>query len=206
MGESGPTAAVIRRAREDDATAVAPIVYSTASGMYDLFLRDQDRAVAAIEAAFRRTGSHASRDVTWVAERDGTVAGVVVAYPAREGPDRSRRFLRGALMRTAPWGWPRILRLHWQGERVAPRPPADSLYVDALGTDPAHRRRGVATALLARAERMAVEGGLSSLALDTAESNDAARALYLAAGFRVVERVAMKPPMPAALVLVKEVG
>ena len=57
------------------------------------------------------------------------------------------------------------------------------LYVDALATDAAHRRRGVARALLAEADRMAADAGLDGVALDTGIENRAARALYERTGF-----------------------
>src|SRR4051794_26741357 len=43
-------------------------------------------------------------------------------------------------------------------------PPGRALYVDALAVDPRHRRRGVATALLHEAGRMATAGGLPAVA------------------------------------------
>jgi ribosomal protein S18 acetylase RimI-like enzyme len=57
------------------------------------------------------------------------------------------------------------------------------LYVDALATDAAHRRRGIATALLDDAERRAREAGLAGVALDTGIENRPARALYERYGF-----------------------
>ena len=57
------------------------------------------------------------------------------------------------------------------------------LYVDALATAPEHRRRGVATALLEDAERLARGDGLKGVALDTGIENRAARALYERYGF-----------------------
>ncbi len=66
---------------------------------------------------------------------------------------------------------------------VAPEPPERMLYVDALATDPAHRRSGVASALLADADRMAAAAGLDGVALDTGLENLGARALYERAGF-----------------------
>jgi len=58
------------------------------------------------------------------------------------------------------------------------------LYVDALATDPAHRRRGVARALLEEADRLAGEAGLAGVALDTGIENRAARSLYEHSGFQ----------------------
>jgi ribosomal protein S18 acetylase RimI-like enzyme len=78
--------------------------------------------------------------------------------------------------------------------------------VDALATDPAHRRGGVATALLRRAEEHARAVGLGALSVDTPDSNEGGLALYLGAGFEVVERRETKPSLPAAVLLVKELG
>lgn len=52
-----------------------------------------------------------------------------------------------------------------------------------LYVDEGARRRGVAQALLGAAARFAEEQGAAGLALETARDNDAARALYHAAGW-----------------------
>ena len=53
--------------------------------------------------------------------------------------------------------------------------------MDVLG---AHRRQGVATALLAEAERRLAENGVSEVALETATDNDSAIALWQKHGYR----------------------
>ncbi|HET9985333.1 MAG TPA: GNAT family N-acetyltransferase [Longimicrobiales bacterium] len=54
-----------------------------------------------------------------------------------------------------------------------------------LFTAPAHRRRGVARALLAAVKAVARESGAALVELATAESNASARALYESAGYRL---------------------
>jgi ribosomal protein S18 acetylase RimI-like enzyme len=192
----------VRRAREDDVPALAPLVYSTAGDMYRRVAGSHDRALRIIAADLRRNGLGA----TWVAELDEMVAGAMVAYPYAEAPAGTRRFVVTILAYTPPWRWPSVLRLLWKGHRRAPSHPADWLYVDALATAPDRRRRGVASALLAHAERTAVNNGLSAVVLDTPDSNEAALALYESAGFRVHEVLPAKPPIPAGVILVKEVA
>ena len=92
------------------------------------------------------------------------------------------------------------------GGRLTPPAPADALYVDALATSPAFRRRGVATALLARAEEEARASGLAQLALDTADRNEAAQALYEGFGMAVSATTEPLPPIPGSIGYVKRVG
>jgi GNAT superfamily N-acetyltransferase len=172
------TDVAIRPARADEGDTVAELLYETAGGMYDLFAGGRERAGRILRAAYAREGSSASRETVSLAEVGGRVAGAMAAFPVVEGDERARAFLRLTLMRTPPWRWPRTLRVFRLGGRLTPPAPADALYVDALATDPDFRRRGVALALLDSAERSALAAGLNVLALDTAETNQAAQALY----------------------------
>ncbi len=55
---------------------------------------------------------------------------------------------------------------------------ADQLHILNIATDPQYLRRGVGTALLLKAVRLAVEGGQSEVTLEVRESNFGARAFY----------------------------
>ena len=131
----------------------------------------------------QRTGHAASFEVCAVAEVDGELAGVIAWFPVSEGDERARRFVSLTAPRVPPWRWPGLLRHLRAAGTVSPNPPARMLYVDALAVDPSFRRRGVARALLERAERAAIEHRLDGVALDTGLHNEAARALYEATGF-----------------------
>jgi ribosomal protein S18 acetylase RimI-like enzyme len=167
------------------------LLYETATGMYDIYAGGARRALRILQAAFVRGGNSASREVVWVAEVDGGVAGALAAFPVAEGDRRASRFLRVTLLRTPPWKWPATLRIFHAGADITPIPPPDSFYIDALATDARFRRRGIASALLDTAARLAAEAGLNAVALDTAATNAGAQALYESAGYAVTER---KPP------------
>lgn len=185
---------------------MARLLHVSAADMYDRFSGGRERSLRTLERAVAEPGNVASAECVWLAELDGQVAGALAGFPVDEAPERSRAFLRIALRGLPVWLWLRALRLYWSGGRASPSPPAAAFYVDALGTASPFRRRGVARSLLAEAERQARSRGLPSVALDTTVTNDAARALYAAEGYR---EVAFRPPgrdLPGFVALVKRLG
>jgi ribosomal protein S18 acetylase RimI-like enzyme len=191
-----PDAPRIRPARPDDVDAVARLLYETATGMYDVYAGGRRRALRILRAAYARPGNSASREVVWVAELGGEVAGALAAFPVAEGEARASRFVRVTLARTPPWKWPTTFRIFTTGADLTPVPPPGSLYVDALATEVGYRRRGVATALLDAAAQLALDAGLHFVALDTAATNAPAQALYERCGFTVSERRPPRGPVP----------
>jgi ribosomal protein S18 acetylase RimI-like enzyme len=196
----------VRKARQDDMEAVARLLFESAPDMYMRFSAGRERALATLERAFAEPGNVASGEVAWLVELNGRPAAAMAAFPVAEAGVRSRAFLRLTLRGTPVWHWPSTLRLYWAGGRATPKPRERSLYIDALATDPAFRRRGAAQALLDEAERQARERGLPAVTLDTAMSNEGARALYAAAGFDEVAYQAPGRGLPGFVGLVKPVG
>ena len=196
----------VRKARQDDVEAVARLLFESAPDMYMRFSAGRERALATLERAFAEPGNVASGEVAWLVELNGRPAAAMAAFPVAEAGLRSRAFLRLTLRGTPVWHWPSTLRLYWTGGRATPKPRERSFYIDALATDPAFRRRGAAQALLDEAERQARDRGLPAVALDTAMSNEGARALYAAAGFDEVAYQAPGRGLPGFVGLVKPVG
>jgi ribosomal protein S18 acetylase RimI-like enzyme len=195
--------ATIRRAREGDAGAIAPLLYESAAAMYDRFTGGSSRATRVLMHAFEAEGNNASAEVITVAELEGNVAAAMAAFPVEEMPARAHAFLRLTLRCIPPWRWPGCLRLYYLGMRASPEPPRSAFYVDALATDRSLRRRGAARALLHRAEQRARELGLPAVALDTALTNTSARSLYLGAGYEEVGYRASARGLPGFVALVK---
>jgi ribosomal protein S18 acetylase RimI-like enzyme len=196
----------VRKARQDDVAAVARLLFESAPDMYERFSGGRERALATLRRAFGEPGTLASGEVTWLVEVDGRPAAAMAAFPVTEAAARSRAYLGLTLRGTPFWRWPSVLRLYWVGGRASPRPRENSLYIDALATDPAFRRRGAARALLDEAERQAHEHGLPAVALDTTMNNEGARALYAAAGFDEVAYRAPARGLPGFVALVKPLG
>lgn len=84
----------------------------------------------------------------------------------------------------------------------------DELHINNLAVLPAHRRTGIATALLARLLDEGQRDGVSRVFLEVRESNDAARQLYERAGFAVTQtrREYYSQPTENALVLMRTIG
>src|SRR4051794_29502063 len=171
--------------------------------MYERFSGGQERALATLERAFDTPGNLASMEVSWLAEVDGRPAAAMSAFPGSGAAERSRAYMDLTLRGTPFWRWPGVARLYWLGGRASPKPRENSLYIDALATDPAFRRRGAAQALLAEAERQAREQGLPAVSLDTTMNNDGARALYAKAGYDEVAYRAPSRGLPGFVALVK---
>jgi len=73
-------------------------------------------------------------------------------------------------------------------------PPGDYAIVAELLVRREYRRRGYARALLAHGERYAASQGAAELRIGVLSDNTAARALYLAYGFRPYIETLSKPP------------
>jgi ribosomal protein S18 acetylase RimI-like enzyme len=193
----------VRKARQADVAAVTRLLFESAPDMYARFSGGPERALATLERAFVEPGNVASCEVAFVVELDGRPAAAMTVFPVSEAGERSRAFLSLTLRGTPPWRWPRTLRLYWAGGHANPKPRDDSLYVDALATDSNFRRRGAARALLEEAERLARELGLPAVTLDTAMSNEGARALYAATGFDEVAYRAPSRGLPGFVALLR---
>ncbi len=181
----------MRPARVDD-DAAPGLLYESAAPYYRAYAGSERRARRILEAIWSKPGHTAAWDRTWVAEVDGRIAGILVAFPAPEGDRLARRFLALSLPRLPAWRWVQIMRHLRASSVVTPVPPGDSLYVDALAVAPDLRRQGIATAMLAEAERMCTGSRCSGIVLDTGLDNAPARALYERYGF--TEREVRKAP------------
>jgi ribosomal protein S18 acetylase RimI-like enzyme len=172
---------LVRPARPDD--PCVPLLFESAKPYYTAYAGSEERALALLDAVFARPGHAASYECCRVAVAGEQIVGLVAGFPVPDGDRLARRFLRLTLRRVPPRHWPRTYRHLQAAGNVAPRPPLDAFYVDALAVDAAWRRRGVARRLLEEAEAQAASAGLRRIALDTGLHNAPARALYEGYGF-----------------------
>ncbi len=172
---------LVRPARPDD--PAVRLLFESAKPYYTAYAGSEDRALGLLTALWTRTGHAASYELCRVAVSDDQIVGLVAGFPVREADRLSRRFVGMTFRRLPPWRWPHTYRHLRAAGEVAPRPPLDAYYVDALAVDPQWRRKGIAHRLLEDATTQARIAGMSRLALDTGLQNEPARALYMGFGF-----------------------
>ena len=181
---------LVRPARPDD--PAVELLFESAKPYYTAYAGGEARALALLTTLWTRTGHAASYELCRVAVSGDQIVGLVAGFPVPEADRLSRRFVGMTFRRLPPWRWPHTLRHLRAAGGVAPRPPLDAYYVDALAVDARWRRKGIAQTLLEDAATQARGAGFRRLALDTGLQNAPARALYTAFGFdeREIRRAA----------------
>ncbi|MDD3449241.1 MAG: GNAT family N-acetyltransferase [Gammaproteobacteria bacterium] len=172
----------IRKATRADCRALAELALMAGEGIPAFFWAQAQRpgqdiidvgseTVASEEANFSYLNAH-------VAELDGTIAGMMLAYrlPAGEAAEALDEL-------------PEFIRPLVELEQCMP----DSFYINMIAAYPGYRGRGVGTGLLGGVDRLARAAGCSLASIEVFEQNQGALRLYERLGYRVVERRAVVP-------------
>ncbi|QHW32961.1 GNAT family N-acetyltransferase [Paenibacillus rhizovicinus] len=163
-----------RRAALDDAPEVIPLLQEAIGSIAYLLTGASDDADAArrLTDFFKQPGNRVSCDHIIVEERDGRIAGMLVAYSGNDAQLLDEPFLA------------RMRRDFGEAERHIVREAMDGeFYLDALAVDEAFRGQGIAKALMAAAEQRAKELGFERTALIVESCNERAHGIYLRSGY-----------------------
>jgi ribosomal protein S18 acetylase RimI-like enzyme len=163
-----PPEIALRPARREDAADMARLVGLASEGLTDYLWAQmaapgEDPFAVGVRRAERDDGAFSWRNAV-VAEVDGAVAGMLVAYRVGDEPEPVDE-------------QPEMFRPLQRLENRA----LGTHYVNVLATYPEFRRRGVATRLLREAERQGE--GAAGLSLIVASANAGAQRLYEGFGF-----------------------
>lgn len=166
----------IRKANASDASHLVRFINMAADDLPLHFWRksvgpDGDALGYGRERASRDTGNFSYTNA-WMAEIDGAVGAGLLGYPADVSP--------GPIEPDTPEIFVPLLEL----EAMAP----GSWYLNVLATYEDFRGKGLASALLAHAERIAVSAGHDTISLIAEDTHEDALRLYSAKGFRQVAR------------------
>jgi ribosomal protein S18 acetylase RimI-like enzyme len=180
----------LHRATVRFASQTAPLLLEAVPSL-EIVIGDRRTALRALGACYRSERTEFAYRFGMLAEADGEVAGVVIAFPGRLY--QSLKLGTGVTLARAAGA--RHAAEVVQRERVLSRllPGVDGrfLYVSTLAVAPEHRRRGIATELmrmvLAGAERLGFR-----VALDTA-IGEPPQILYERLGFRIVSKRETRP-------------
>jgi len=182
-----PPEVAIRSARPDEAELAAVLLYESLHGLGDYIFGCESRwpVLKTLEQLFRSKENRLSHEYASLAEVDGQVAGLLMAYPGEAVPRLdvwTGRTLLGFFSLGA------LLCMAWRSLAL-PGPEAlrGEYYVSNLAVLPSVRGRGIGSRLLAFAEGQARLMGLVRLSLCVDLDNTGAQRLYQRTGYETVQ-------------------
>ena len=174
-----------RPARKEDCRTIAELYRISSDGVADYIWRKlAEPGEEPIEVGERR---YAREDTVFsyrnctVAERNGEVIGMLVAFSVEPDPDVS-----DSNEEVDP-----VLKPYGELERPG------SFYICGMALFPEYRGEGLGTGMLELARQQAYQRGLEELSLIVFEQNAGAKRLYERHGFREVDR---RPVVPHELI------
>jgi ribosomal protein S18 acetylase RimI-like enzyme len=166
----------------EEGQAFACYLDEAAEGFFGFWLGR--RADSILAQAYLQPGHDLSFERVTFAERDGALAGMVLAYTAEQHRLSSTRPLEQAAgrwhlrMTTVSFVLAPLFKiLHTMGD--------SDFYLQAIAVDPAARGAGVGSALMDLTEANAIASGAARLVLDVSATNAKARRLYERRGMTV---------------------
>ncbi|MBC7235953.1 MAG: GNAT family N-acetyltransferase [Chloroflexi bacterium] len=181
---------VIRRATPADAPIVAELMLMTGEELFRYtFYRDRARTLQVLRALVAEPASSFTYRCAYLAELSGEVAGLIHFIDRLEAQRNDRAMGSLMLKQLGVWGTLQRLPRFATLAGLLGRVPEDGVYINNLATIPAHRRKGIATRLLAFCAQETRRRGLSVMELDVIMGNAPAIAAYRRAGFVVVKEI-----------------
>lgn len=172
----------LRRATEQDARSLAELIDLAGHGIPDyLWSQGVEEGQSPIDVGIARVlreDANFSYRKAVVAEVDGAVAAMLIAYRLPDEPD-------DASLDDVP----DLLRPLAELELEVP----GTFYVNALATYPAYRGQGLGTKLLDAANTLAAEAGCGRLSLEVFSQNEEAVRLYEHHGYQETARLPAVP-------------
>lgn len=188
-GATAPTlpapGVLVRPARPED--RVAGLVFDAAPQAYRAAAGSALRGREILGYLWPQRGHSASFEHAIVAEVDGILAGVLVAFPARRRYRLHLALVRNGLRYTTPLRWPVLAVGSAVLIAATPRPPRDAYYIATIAVAPFARRRDVASTLGHHAELAAVRLGFPLVAAHTGARHLPARRALERYGLRAVK-------------------
>jgi ribosomal protein S18 acetylase RimI-like enzyme len=185
---------LIRKPTDDDAACAARLLYLSGPEVFRYFFIVSESQISGIlTMLFSRPEILFSKENMLVAGGKDDIRGLILTVPGSRMHTMEKnigRYGRDMAAITGLFSAVRMMFRQGLSRHMAVVEP-DEFYIANLAVDEKHRRKGVASALLAAAETEARAAGLGTLSLLVAFENVAARALYEKIGFAVVQTVTL---------------
>jgi GNAT superfamily N-acetyltransferase len=179
------TDVVVRPARPDDRAAW--LVFEAARVAYCAAAGSEQRARDILAQLWPIPGHSASFEHALVAELNGRLAGVVIAFPARDRYRLHLALLRTGLRHVSRRRWPLLLMALPQLIAATPRPPQNAYYIGTIAVARHARRQNVGSTLGYHAELLAARRGFPLLVAHTGTRHQHARAALERYGARATK-------------------
>ncbi|BCL76981.1 N-acetyltransferase [Jeongeupia sp. HS-3] len=156
----------LRPARKSDATTIVSLLELADTALLDIVigLADRDAARHELIARVQQDDYFASYRFARLAEHDGEIVGLIVAYPGE-------------------------LETTFSSDSIVRESTDDAYHIESISTVPAWRGRGVGTLLLDTIATLAITCGCTRLSLLVDPANTGACRLYQRLGFIAADRV-----------------
>lgn len=187
----------IRPALPADTRAALPLIRLSMGNEIDwLFGMETGHPTeAVVEALFRKKNNRASHDACWLAEENGRIISVLLAYP---GSGLHHRDLMTGWQLVGIFGLPGTIRLARRqplyGNLVESE--KDEFYISNLAVLPELHGQGIGKRMLACADDLAGKAGFSKCSLIVTYDNPARR-LYERCGYQLVHSYDIPHPVIA---------
>lgn len=176
-----------RKARPEDVDASVELIAATMAefGVMTMGLGSRELELKALRHWFLKTGNRFSREFCTLAEVEGETAGLLLTLRGDRLEHLERTLAEGILKVYNPL---QMLRMLWRLMVLGRTEEAnkDEFLVSHVAVAPDYRRRGIATALLQRAEKEAKDEGFTKLVLEVEIGNINAIHVYERFGFATV--------------------
>ncbi|MEF3304989.1 GNAT family N-acetyltransferase [Paenibacillus sp. GYB003] len=166
---------MIRPAIPEDAGEAIPLLFSAVGDIaYSLAgTNDREEAMRILTGFFRQRGNRISFENVVVSERDGQIAGIVVAYDGGRADELDAPLVTHARALTGRDDY-----------TIAKETRPGEYYLDSIAVNDAFQGQGIGKSLMRAFEEKGGAEGHSRLALIVEEDNDRAYALYRKMGYR----------------------
>lgn len=165
---------MIRQAAIEDAAQVMPLLHDAIGSIANSLAgtADETEAMRILSDFYRLPGNRISYDNVIVEERNGQVAGILIAYDGSRAEELDKPFLDRIRAETGRTDY-----------TITKEPQPNEYYLDSIAVRESYQGQGIAKGLMAAFEAKAVEEGHTKLSLIVEQENDRAYALYRKMGY-----------------------